>query len=113
MLKQSYQKCPYFYAKILKYRPDYRNFNIQTRTWLDILTRGTIGFLQGLCLISIPLTKHNWIIYNFCLVGIILSQSLLSWRYMNTINFRGIKLNKVDVLNYSIITGLALIIIYY
>ncbi|MFH0805992.1 MAG: hypothetical protein V1901_03905 [Patescibacteria group bacterium] len=79
----------------------------------DELTRGTIGLLFVLSLLSIPLIKHNWIIYISCSLGIIATMALLSWRGFGIIKMFGKELLIVNVLSYGLVTLFASFIIYY
>jgi len=77
----------------------------------DIFTRGTIGLLESLCLISIPIIKHNWIIYLFCSLGIILVNSLISWRNWGQYELFNKKLNWSETITYFGLTLFAMLMI--
>ena len=83
----------------------------QNEVLANIFTRGTIGLLISLSLIVIPVTKHNWLIYTLCMVGIILTQSLLSWRNLGQYTLFNRKLNWSETLTYGLITLFAVMII--
>lgn len=90
-----------FYYKLFK----------QNHKLTDIATRGTIGKLIALSMISIPIIKHNWIIYIICSLGIILTNALLSWRNFGTFVFNNKELNKVEFIIWGLITLFCIIII--
>jgi len=77
----------------------------------DIFARGSIGYLIALSLISIPIIKHNWIIYLIYAKGIILTQALLSWRNLGQYTLFNRKLNWSETLTYGLITLFAVLII--
>jgi hypothetical protein len=79
----------------------------------DIFTRGTVGVLIALSLISIPILKDNWIIYGVCSLGIILTNALLSWRNLGTFKLFGKELSWVEFATWGLITLFAVIIIYF
>lgn len=77
----------------------------------DIFTRGTIGLLIGLSLVSLPIIKHAWLIYSICLVGIVLTQSLVSWRNLGTYKLFNKELSWVESITWGLITLFATLII--
>jgi len=77
----------------------------------DIFTRGTIGLLVTLSLISIPIIKHNWFIYILCGLGICSVYSFISWRNLSQYKLFKIQLNWSETLTYGLITLLAVLII--
>jgi hypothetical protein len=77
----------------------------------DIFTRGTIGILIGLSLISIPLIIHNYLIYVMGCIGIILTNSLVSWQNWGQYTLFNRKLNWSDTINWGLITLFAVLII--
>lgn len=103
-----------FWAKIFNYNPEIPSEITNKKNRLvNVCTRGTIGLLIALSTISIPIINKNWLIYGLCSLGIILSYSFLSWRNFGSIKFRNKELCKSDLINYSIITGLVLLVIYF
>lgn len=79
----------------------------------NMFTRGTIGSLVGLSLLSIPIIKSNWIIYIIGLFFIEMGYSFFSWRDLGVIQFDNDNyLLKSDLITYGII-GLATAIIIY
>jgi len=70
----------------------YKLFN-QNHKLADIFTRGTIGLLITFSLISIPIINHNWLVYGLGSLGIILTQSLISWRGFGTFKLFGKELS--------------------
>lgn len=77
----------------------------------DIFTRGTIGFLIALSLLSIPIIKGNWIVYGVCSVGIILTNALLSWRNLGVYKLFNKELSWVETLTWGLISLFATLII--
>ena len=83
----------------------------------DIFTRGTIGIIQSISLISLPILKGNWFVYFICSLGIILGQAITSWRSW------GVQLLKMgnktyhllwsDIVNYSIMGTMIYLIIKF
>ncbi len=43
----------------------------------NIVTRGTIGLMEALVFIWIPIIKHNWLIYSICALGIISTNAII------------------------------------
>lgn len=78
----------------------------------DIATRGTIGKLIALSLLSIPIIKGNWIIYFVGSLGIILTNSLISWRGFGTFKLFGKELSWVEFVTWGLITLFGVLIIY-
>jgi len=79
----------------------------------DLATRGTIAKLIALSLISIPIIKGNWIIYGLGLIGIILTNSLLSWRNLGTYKLFRKELSWSETLTWGLITLCGIIIIFF
>jgi hypothetical protein len=77
----------------------------------DIFTRGTIGGLIALSLISIPIIKGNWIIYGGCSLGIVLTNALLSWRNLGVYKLLNKELSWIETLTWGLITLFATLII--
>ncbi|MFX0084319.1 MAG: hypothetical protein ACFFAU_01495 [Candidatus Hodarchaeota archaeon] len=74
--------------------------------WANVFTRGTIGLLVSLSLISIPISKGNWIMYLIGCGLIKLTYAFMSWRDLGVINIEDKHLLKSDLLTYGIV-GLA------
>ena len=83
----------------------------QNELWANIMTRGVIGALIALSLISIPIIKKNWLVYFIGLVSIILVQSFLSWRNFGSYHLFGKELSWVETITWGLITLLAVLII--
>jgi len=69
----------------------------------DIFTRGTIGFLICLTLLSIPLIKSNWIIY---IIGSLVIKNVyvwLSWRDLGTFILKGKRMIWSEAITYGTI----------
>lgn len=77
----------------------------------DIFTRGTVGVLASLALISIPVLKHNWKIYVLCSLGIILTYAFISWRNLGQYRLFNRNLNWSETLTYGLITLFTVILI--
>jgi len=77
----------------------------------DIFTRGTIGLIIGISLISIPIIKKNWSIYGWCCLGIILTNALISWRNLGGYYLFGKFLIWSETLTWVLITLFATLII--
>ena len=77
----------------------------------DIFTRGTIGLLIALSLISIPIIKENWFIYILCGLGICSVYTYISWRNLGQYRLFGKDLNWSETLTYGLITLFAVLII--
>lgn len=78
----------------------------------DIMTRATIGLLIAVSFISLPIIKHNWIIYSICSLGIILTNALISWRAFGVYKLFGKELSWVETINWGLITLFGTLIIY-
>jgi hypothetical protein len=77
----------------------------------DIAVRGVIGKLIALSLISVPILKHNWLVYGLCSLGIILTNTLISWRGFGTYKLFNKELSWVETITWGLITLFATIII--
>ena len=75
--------------------------------WTNIFTRGTIGLLMCLTMLSIPILKGSWLSYLVGCVIIVASYSGLSWQGFGEITVKigknTIKMLKVDLIHYSIV----------
>jgi hypothetical protein len=90
----------------------YYNLFKQNHKLADLFTRGTIGLLIVLSLISMPIIKHNWLIYGLGSLGIILINALISWRNFGSYILFKKELSWVETINWGLITLLGTIIIY-
>jgi len=79
----------------------------------DLATRGTIGKLIALSLVSIPIIKGNWITYLLGSLGIVLINSLISWRNFGTYKLFNKELSWVETITWGLITLCGVIIIYF
>ena len=79
----------------------------------DIMTRATIGLLIAVSFISLPIIKHNWIIYSACSLGIILTNGLISFRNFGSYKLFGKELSWVETINWFLITLFGTLIIYF
>jgi hypothetical protein len=77
----------------------------------DVFTRGTIGVLIALSMISVPIINKNWVIYGLCSLGIILVQTLISWRGIGEFILFNKKLSKIEFFTWGLITLCAILII--
>lgn len=80
--------------------------------YTNIFTRGTIGFLIAISLISVPIIKHNWLIYGLGSLGIILANALISWRNFGSYKLFDKILSWVEIINWGLITLFGVLIIY-
>jgi len=97
----------FFYWKICK----------QNHRLADICTRGTIGLLLTLNMLSIPLLKGNWLVYILAGLGIILTEALVSWRALGQIvvnmGKKTVYLLWSDIINYGLIGAMFYIMIKF
>ncbi len=93
----------FFYFKVFNYN----------HRLADLFSRGTIGALISLSLISIPVIRHNWVIYGLCSLGIILTNSFISWRNFGEFKLLGKEISVVETVVWGVVTLLSLTIIYY
>jgi hypothetical protein len=89
----------------------YYNLFHQNHLLADIFTRGSIGVLIALSLISIPIIKKNYIVYILCSLCIILTNALISWRGFGTYYLFGKELSWVETITWGLITLFATLII--
>jgi len=84
----------------------YKMFH-QKELWANIFTRGTIGLLMCLTMLSIPILKGSWLSYVVGCIIIIASYAGLSWQGIGEITVKigqkTIKLLKIDIIHYSIV----------
>jgi hypothetical protein len=78
----------------------------------DLATRGTIGKLIALSLVSIPIIKGNWITYLLGSLGIVLINSLISWRNLKSFTLFSKTLSVSETLTWTLITLFSVLIIY-
>jgi len=77
----------------------------------NIFTRGTIGLLIGLSLISVSIINQSWLFYGIGCIGIILTNSLISWQNWGQYTLFNRKLNWSDTVNWGVITFFGVLII--
>jgi len=79
----------------------------------DFCARGTIGILISLSLISIPVIRYNWVIYGLCSLGIILTNSFISWRNLGEFKLLGKEISLAETIVWGLIVLFSCIIVYY
>jgi hypothetical protein len=84
----------------------------KNNTLANVFTRGTIGLLIALTLVSIPLIKHNWIVYYLCSLEICVINAAISWRGFGTYKLSNKELSWVETITWGLITLFAVLIIY-
>jgi len=89
----------------------YFNLFNQNNLLANIFTRGTIGLLIGLSLLSIPIIKKNWLVYILCSLGICMVNALISWRGFGTYRLFGKELSWIETITWGLITLFAVLII--
>ena len=100
-----------FWAKIINY-DRFSAYDVDVNSlYLNMLTRGTIGLLISLSLISIPIIKHNWEQYCICSLVIILTELLISWQDYGTYHLFNKELSWTETLTYGLISFNAILII--
>ena len=77
----------------------------------NIFTRGTIGLLTCLTLISIPIIKHNWGTYIISCALILLAYTCISWRDLGVYQFFKWQLLWSETILYGTITLASLILV--
>ena len=88
----------------------YRLFK-KNYTLANIFTRGTIGLLIGLSLISIPLLKNNWLVYILGCFSICMINALISWRNLGSYHLFDKELSWVETITWGLITLFVVLII--
>jgi hypothetical protein len=83
----------------------------QNETLANIFTRGVIGALIALSLISIPIIRKNWLIYLWFGLSIIMVNAFLSWRNFGSYHLFGKELSWVETIVWGLITLCAILII--
>ena len=77
----------------------------KSQIWSNILTRGTVGLVQSISPIVIPILVGNWLWYFIGAIGIILSQALFSWRSWGEIKInlfnKELQFNWSDIVCYT------------
>lgn len=90
----------------------YNLFN-KNKLLANIFTRGTIGLFIGITLLSIPIIKHNWLIYFLGILGIILINGSISWQNLGSYKLFGKQLIWSETLTWGLITLCAILIIIF
>lgn len=85
----------------------------QNHLLANIFTRGIIGLLIALSLISIPIIKKNWIIYLWCSLAIIMVNAFISWRGFGIFKLFGKQLSWVEFTVWGLITLCTVIMIKF
>ena len=93
-----------FYFNLLPY-------NKYIDLWANVCTRGTIGVMVCLSLISIPLVKHNWTSYILSCALIIFAYTCISWKDCGVYQFFKWQLLWSETILYGIITIASLILV--
>ena len=88
----------------------YELFN-QNLFWTNVFTRGSIGLLICLSLLSIPFIKHNWKIYMISCVLILFAYTCISWRSLGTYQFFKWNLLWSETILYGTIAFASLILV--
>jgi hypothetical protein len=88
----------------------YSIFN-QNHLLANIFTRGIIGVLIALSLISTPIIKKNWLVYILCSLGICIVNALISWKGFGTYYLFGKELSWVETITWGLITLFGVLII--
>lgn len=78
----------------------------------NAFTRGTIGLLISLSLISVVIIKKNFLIFGLCSLGIILTNALISWRNLGGYKLFGKNLIWSETITWFLITLFGTLIIY-
>jgi hypothetical protein len=82
------------------------------KTLTNIFTRGTVGVLYCLTLISIPLLNHQWLIYILGSICIISAYAFISWRNLGSVKIGKYTLCYSDVILYGVIGLVTSTLIY-
>lgn len=75
----------------------------ENKTLTNIFTRGTIGFLYCLTLLSIPIIIGNWWIYFGGMITVICAYSFISWKNLGSVQMGKYTVCYSDVILYGII----------
>jgi hypothetical protein len=93
----------------------YWNYFRSNNLWANILTRGTIGLLISISMLSVPILRGDWLHFLLGSVLIITVWAGLSWRSLGELPVKlfgnELKLLWVDILCYGITTCGILIIV--
>lgn len=79
----------------------YYNLFNSNHLMADLFTRGTVGLMVSLSLISLPIIKGNWLMYGIGSICIIAVYSNISWRDFGSIKVFKKNLLIVDIITYS------------
>lgn len=77
----------------------------------NILTRGTIGLLIALSMLSIPILTGNWLYYSIFTVIIVITFATISWRSLSTFRVFKKDLLYSEFVPYAILVGLSQLLI--
>jgi len=77
----------------------------------NFMTRGTNAMGCCISLLPIPILKGNWVIYGIGSVIIFFTFALISWRDLGVFYFKGKYLLWVDMICYSILGTVSIILI--
>ncbi len=92
----------FYYNLIKKYKPTLPE--IKAQEYANYPTRGTVGLIVSLFLVSIPIIKGNWLVYSLCSLGIVLTYALISWRDLGVFKAMGRQLLWSEAWTYFLIT---------
>jgi len=79
----------------------------------NIFTRGTVGLMVNLSLLSIPILKGNWLIYIICSLIIMGIYGSITWRDLGGIWLKGKYLLTPDLIVYGTIGTVSSILIFF
>lgn len=79
--------------------------------YANILTRGTIGLLIALSMLYVPILTNNWLLYGVFTAIIVITWSFISWRDLGTFKVFKKDLLWSEFIIYSILVGLAQLLI--
>ena len=85
----------------------------QNHLLTNIFTRGTIGIMICIALISIPIIRKNWLVYGLACLGIIVVQSFISWRDLSTFYLFGKMLTWSEAITWGVVTLMAVLTIQF
>lgn len=71
--------------------------------WTNVLTRGTIGLVILVSLLSIPVLKSSYLIYAIAGAIIVVGTSLISWRDLGSYTLFNKKLTWAETITYALI----------
>ena len=90
----------------------YNLFN-QNHFLADVFTRGTVGVMICLTLLSTPIIRKNWLVYGLACLGIIAVQSFVSWRNLGTFQLFGKMLTWSEAITWGMVTLAAVCMIEF